>query len=228
VPGSRSLPAAGSAWPGARGARALARQAGRRCARSPKPRLDRPTVRAEDASTDGAADAPARDGFRLRRADRSGDCALLEHPRARRTPLRCASRAARCPTPRVLRSAPLSLHCEREPPLANARLAPGLAPGANHGRADARPRPAFCCWATKAAANSATLACWWRGSLLALSKTCRSLPNGPAPRGPASGVPTSSAGKSKGAACPFRSPNNRLPGLTPVVQPSMPIPPPKF
>ena len=71
-----------------------------------------------NACTDGAASlqlVPA--SVAPRRPFRR--CALLEHPRAK---LRCASRAAPGPTPRVLRSAPSSLHCEREPPLAALAL----------------------------------------------------------------------------------------------------------
>ena len=56
------------------------------------------------------------------------------------------------PTPRALRSTPSSLHFAREPPLANARLAPGLAPGA-------APSPQRCGSAARGAVRSRDAIC---------------------------------------------------------------------
>ena len=52
----------------------------------------------------------------------TASAAALRNIRAAVTPLRCALSLA--PTPRVLRCAPSSLHCERGPPLAKLAIAP--------------------------------------------------------------------------------------------------------
>jgi len=102
-----SLPAARSAWPGAR-------ERPRGSASLAQPRGHRPS---RPAGTPPRTPPLCSSSCRLPRrvADRSG----VRRSWCPRLKLRCAARRfAPCPTPRDLRSAPASLHCEREPPLA--------------------------------------------------------------------------------------------------------------
>ena len=112
-PASARAPASRSGGPHGPPLRETAGSPRRVWAASPRAKNTRPgprrcaTLRL-NACTDGAADVPARAGFH---------CAAPTVPALRapgtpaRKPLRCAAR-------RDLRSAPSSLHCEREPPLA--------------------------------------------------------------------------------------------------------------
>jgi len=124
-----SLPAAGSARPGARGARALARQAGRGAARGhPNPGSTARRCGLKDASTAGAAT--------LQLGTASAYAApTVPALRAPGTPARKQLRSLRslrvatllAATARALRCAPSSLHSDREPPglrCAPARCAP--------------------------------------------------------------------------------------------------------
>ena len=163
--------------PRKRGHRCAALADSLRCARSPAR-----TARPRSALT--AA---------LRRADRSGVARSwnTRAPNLPRQDRRCAS--LRSLRPRLAPSAALRARTAR-PALSLRPVARRLARRANQDRrAGARLNSPSAAARRRRATNSATLACWWRGSLLALSKTCRSLPTGPAPRGFASGAPTSSA-----------------------------------
>ena len=104
--------------PGARSARALARQAGRRFARSPTVAV------VGDACADAVGRRSTSGRVTLWPAPTAAACGAPVP--ASEPPLRCALRLP--PTPRVLRCAPASLRCEREPPGLRCAAADCVAP----------------------------------------------------------------------------------------------------